>query len=106
MKIPPKKPCPTCGQLAVVPVVYGYPSESTMGHAMQQDILLGGCVIDAYPPPFDQVGCVTCGWRGKRVDLARSTRPLQVPDGTEATETTDIDARGARKGVRRARKKT
>ena len=52
------KPCPKCGSLEVVPILYGYPTEETMHEAEKGLIALGGCCVFEDDP---EKHCNACG---------------------------------------------
>lgn len=52
------QPCPRCGSLDVVPIMYGYPMPEAMKAAERGEIELGGCVIGERDP---QRHCKACG---------------------------------------------
>ena len=52
------EPCPRCGSLDVVPILYGYPGPEMMEAAEKGKIELGGCVIGESDP---QKKCKACG---------------------------------------------
>jgi hypothetical protein len=55
----PRRRCPRCGALAVVPIVYGMPLPELFEMAERGEVLLGGCTIW---PDQPERGCVECGW--------------------------------------------
>ncbi len=67
------KPCPKCGSLDVVPILYGYPLPETMDAAEKGLIELGGCCVAADDP---RKHCNACGERFDRPSprRARSAR--------------------------------
>ena len=54
----PKMPCPRCGSLDVVPILYGYPGPEMMATAEKGLIALGGCCVTNDDP---QKLCRACG---------------------------------------------
>lgn len=58
----PRFTCPRCGQHAVVPVLYGYPSDEAFAAADRGEIALGGCDIGDGTPR--DVRCRACDWDG------------------------------------------
>lgn len=54
-----KKKCDACGEVAVVPVMYGLPTEKAFESARRGEIALGGCIIDFDNPTLT---CTACGW--------------------------------------------
>lgn len=61
---PPSRPrhyrCPHCGRTAALRIVYGYPTEETMGRAERGEILLGGCCQLIDDPDR---ACTACQYR-------------------------------------------
>jgi hypothetical protein len=53
-----KKPCPKCGSLDVVPILYGYPTDESMEVAEKGLIALGGCCVGEDDP---RKHCNACG---------------------------------------------
>lgn len=52
--------CPSCGGIGgLKKIVYGMPNSDFDF----ERYIVGGCVISSDDP---EVGCVTCGWEGKR----------------------------------------
>ena len=58
-----KEPCPQCGALEVIPIVYGYPlaDSDLMRAAEAGEVFLGGCIIHDDQPYWR---CGTCGFEG------------------------------------------
>jgi hypothetical protein len=61
----PEPPCPKCGSILTIPILYGFPSGEMEDAASQGTAALGGCdfVISAggkHPP---QSACKACGAR-------------------------------------------
>jgi hypothetical protein len=54
------KPCPKCGSLDVVPILYGYPMPEAMDAADKGLIELGGCCVTGEDP---RKHCNACGER-------------------------------------------
>ena len=52
------KPCPKCGSLDVVPILYGEPMPEAMDDAEKGLIALGGCCVSNDDP---QKHCNACG---------------------------------------------
>lgn len=52
------QPCPKCGSLEVVPIVYGLPSPEGMEEETKGKIFLGGCLVGDRDP---QKHCKACG---------------------------------------------
>ena len=52
------KPCPKCGSLDVVPILYGYPKPEAMDEAEKGLIALGGCCVSESDP---RKHCNACG---------------------------------------------
>lgn len=69
-----RRTCPTCLTDTVVPVVYGFPVDTTFEAASRGEVVLGGCIIDDVP--WEHLGqremrCTTCGsthWVGPGED--------------------------------------
>jgi hypothetical protein len=57
-KIKGPEPCPKCGSLDVVPIMYGLPSLEAMDEETRGKIFLGGCVVGDRDP---QKHCKACG---------------------------------------------
>ena len=68
-----KAPCPRCGSLDVVPILYGYPGPGMMDMAEQGKIALGGCCVTARDP---RKHCRVCG---EEFDLPRIH--VEEPEG-------------------------
>ncbi|MCM3876761.1 MAG: hypothetical protein NEA02_10115 [Thermoanaerobaculia bacterium] len=51
-------PCPKCGSIDVIPILYGYPGPGMMEAAEQGKIALGGCCVGDRDP---RKQCKTCG---------------------------------------------
>ena len=45
-------PCPKCGSIRTVPIVFGLPNETGMDKARRGDIHLGGCLVSGNDPEF------------------------------------------------------
>ena len=46
-------PCPTCRESdAVVPILYGYPSDEAMEAAERDEIVLAGCMVGETDPSY------------------------------------------------------
>jgi hypothetical protein len=52
------EPCPQCGSLDIVPIMYGLPGPEAMEAAEQGKIALGGCCVSDHDP---QKQCKACG---------------------------------------------
>jgi hypothetical protein len=52
------EPCPKCGSLDVVPIMYGLPGPEMMEAANRGKIALGGCCVGDRDP---QQECKACG---------------------------------------------
>lgn len=52
------QPCPKCGSLDVVPILYGYPMPEAMAAAEKGLISLGGCCVTDRDP---RKRCKACG---------------------------------------------
>jgi hypothetical protein len=52
------RPCPRCGSLDVVPILYGYPMPEAMKAANEGKIELGGCCVGGRDP---RKHCKACG---------------------------------------------
>jgi hypothetical protein len=63
------KPCPKCGSLDVVPILYGYPMEEAMEAAKRGEIALGGCCVSDDDP---RKHCKACGEDFDRPPLRRA----------------------------------
>ena len=50
-------PCPRCGSLDAVRIVYGLPSMEGFEAAQRGEYALGGCVIGPESPDFECRGC-------------------------------------------------
>ena len=50
--------CPRCGEQAVVPILYGYPTFEARDAAARREIALGGCIIYSGAPSWV---CTNCG---------------------------------------------
>jgi hypothetical protein len=59
-----EEPCPVCGSLGAVPIVYGYPEKEAFKAEERGEISLGGCVVHADDPVWR---CRTCGWKWGRL---------------------------------------
>jgi hypothetical protein len=68
------EPCPKCGSLDVVPILYGYPGPGMMEAAEQGKIALGGCCVGDRDPLKQ---CKACG---EEFDLppARTARRVRL----------------------------
>ena len=66
-----KKPCPKCGSLDVVPILYGYPMPETMEAAERGEIELGGCCVSGDDP---RKHCKACGEQFDRPRLRGAGR--------------------------------
>lgn len=68
---PPRHTCPSCLTDTVVPVVYGFPVDTTFEAASRGDVVLGGCIIDVVPGAHRgqrEMRCTSCGktlWVGR-----------------------------------------
>ncbi len=51
--------CPRCGSSAIVPIVYGMPSQQLFRRSQRREVLLGGCVLSPDQPSH---GCADCDW--------------------------------------------
>lgn len=68
-----RSPCPQCGAMKIVPVVFGLPGGELMERARRGEVSLGGCM----PQPGVLGACKACGhWRTTR-------------EGTESPRLTD-----------------
>lgn len=65
------KPCPRCGSLEIVPIMYGLPGPEMMEAANQGRIALGGCCVTDDDP---QKECKACGTRFDFQQLQDSSR--------------------------------
>ena len=61
-----KKKCEACGEMSVVPVMYGLPTEEAFESASRGEIALGGCIIDFDNPTLT---CSSCGWDNGGLDI-------------------------------------
>ena len=53
-------PCPACGSMEVVPVIFGLPGPDLVERARRGEVTLGGCM----PVPDVDGRCKACGrWR-------------------------------------------
>lgn len=55
-----KLPCPKCGALSGVKVMYGYPSNEAFEAEQLGELVLGGCMIGEGDPTH---ACTECGHR-------------------------------------------
>lgn len=53
-----RKPCPKCGSLDIVPIMYGLPGPEGMEAARDGKIALGGCCVTDHDP---RKRCKACG---------------------------------------------
>jgi len=58
-----KRRCPRCGEMSVVPIVYGMPGPGMFQQYERGEVLLGGCCISPDGDPIR--GCTECDWRAK-----------------------------------------
>ena len=68
-------PCPRCGGLDVVRIVYGLPMQELVDLANQGKVALGGCIVTGNDP---QKHCNACGFEfdlpdGRRVPATPSS---------------------------------
>ena len=73
------KPCPKCGSLDVVPILYGYPMPETMAKANRGLIALGGCCVSESDP---RKHCNACGEAFDWPRVRRGARDEEPPRGT------------------------
>lgn len=62
----PRHTCPSCLTATVVPVVYGFPVDTTFEAAGRGEVVLGGCIIDDVPWEHRgqrEMQCTSCGAR-------------------------------------------
>jgi hypothetical protein len=65
-------PCPRCGSLDIVPILYGYPMPEAMEAAEKGKIAVGGCCVGDRDP---RKQCKACG---EEFDKPRGK--VMVPD--------------------------
>lgn len=53
----PFPPCPACGSLDAVRIVYGLPDHELGLAAERGEVALGGCIIGAESPDYECRGC-------------------------------------------------
>jgi hypothetical protein len=70
---PKTTPCPKCGGLDVVPILYGYPGPGMMEAAERGTIALGGCCVGDRDP---RKHCTACG---EEFDLPPARRRKITP---------------------------
>lgn len=73
--MPKKKkpqPCPKCGSLDVVPILYGYPMPEAMAAAEKGAIELGGCLVGERDP---RKKCKACN---ARFDFPPARKPRRT----------------------------
>ncbi|HUP17107.1 MAG TPA: hypothetical protein VM848_13785 [Acidimicrobiia bacterium] len=58
--------CPNCGEQRLVPIVYGYPSESLLERWREGVVELGGCMVSDFNPPLHCKSCQHDVWRDRR----------------------------------------
>lgn len=63
-------PCPSCGQQAGVPIIWGMPTPEDFGkvESGQWDVVLGGCCL---PDPMVTAECQACDARWLHDDAAQ-----------------------------------
>ena len=54
----PLPPCPACGSLRAIEVVYGLPAPELTEAALRGEVRLGGCLIGPESPDYE---CLDCG---------------------------------------------
>lgn len=71
--------CPKCKSFSKIPIVYGYPSKSTLQKARNGEIALGGCIVRASNPRWQ---CKNCGnrWGGKTESISTNRHNLNSSD--------------------------
>jgi hypothetical protein len=67
-------PCPKCGSLDVVPILYGYPLPEAMAAADEGKIALGGCCVGERDP---RKYCNACGEAFDFPPMRRRTLEVQ-----------------------------
>ena len=50
-------PCPACGSIDAIPVVYGLPPVDLWEAEQRGNLILGGCLIGPESPDFECRGC-------------------------------------------------
>lgn len=68
-------PCPRCGALDGIPVMYGYPGKLAMEAESQGFISLGGCILRETNPNWC---CTGCGHQRRRLDPPDTDWPTTV----------------------------
>ena len=51
------RPCPQCGSVEALRIMYGYPTTEAFEAAERGDIALGGCVVGPESPELQCRGC-------------------------------------------------
>ena len=50
-------PCPRCGSIDAIEIVYGYPTAETFEASARGEVVLGGCVIGREAPDYECRAC-------------------------------------------------
>ena len=65
------RPCPVCGSMDAVPIVYGLPGIDLWEAAQRGELVLGGCIVDPESPEFECGSChAPLPWAGTRANLS------------------------------------
>jgi hypothetical protein len=94
---PFRAPCPKCGSVHAIPILYGKTSLEMLEMAKRGEVDLGGCIVHSNAPAWK---CLGCGERHGTNEWLESLRRFERTPEEAAAQQADYERRKAEKNER------